>query len=410
MASAEQVVVEIIADDSRYDPALKRAARSTREAAADIEKSTNRVGYATRNLGFQLSDIGTQLSGGQSPFIIIGQQAPQVVQALEDIKAAGGSLGQTLSSIALPGFIAVASIAATFAEKMFRGADAAEKKKAAVDALTEAMQRLAGAEATANHETEQGIRDDIKRSETLRQQEHDTRKTIIANLEKAKSDLQAAIVTAKFNPGPEIPGRGVASMTADVQDLNKALDQQNFKIAETDRAILAGHSKLVLRDVKAATDQVAAATQKYEDALDSLQRRFESGKISRSQFDEQAIAITKARDATLKSITDTRRAQSAASREAIAEAKREAAERAKLARDEDAMTLTGGRNSKRSRANCRPTKRAGLPTWETISMSNSCARRMIFGTCRAYITICSVRARKAYGRTSSVWGSRRLRD
>ena len=341
MASAEQVVVEIIADDSKYGPALNRAASTTRAAASDIEGSARRVGFATRNLGFQLSDIGTQLSSGQSPFIIIGQQAPQVVQALEDIKAAGGSLGQTLTAIALPGFIAVASIALTLAENLYKGADAAKTKKVAVDALAEAEKRLAGAAADANHATEQGIIDDINATKALRAREIQTRKQIQAELELAKSRLSAAQVTAKYNPGPEIPGRGVSSQAADVADLTKKIAEQNSKIAEANKSIRTGHAELVIRSIAAATDKATAATQKYENEVDRLSRLFESGKLSKDAFQAQVLSATQARDATLKAISDTRRAQSAASREAIADAKREAAERAKLARELKENNLAG---------------------------------------------------------------------
>lgn len=93
MADANRVVVELIGNTSNLDAAVASGARSVDRAMATIAASASRaenqvkssagaIGFATRDLGFQIGDIGQQLSGGQSPFLIFAQQAPQVVDAI----------------------------------------------------------------------------------------------------------------------------------------------------------------------------------------------------------------------------------------------------------------------------------------------------------------------------------------
>jgi hypothetical protein len=339
--AADAVVVDLIATTDKSKGALTRyvsdfesGADRAVKAAGSIERAGGQASNAARNLGFQLSDIGTQVAGGTSPFIIISQQAPQVLQALQDMTAAGATLGSTLRTIALPGFLALASVAYTLAQNLYKGADAADTKKKAVDSLKDAVDRLNGSAALANHTTEIGIQDDINAAVALRAREVQTRRQIQAELELAKSRLSAAQVSEKYNP-VGIPGQGASSRAVDVADLTRQIAEQNVKIAEADKAIRSGQGQLVLKQVAAAADAATAATTRYSNEIDRLTRKFEaggfgSGKAAEEAFREQAKAATDARDATLKAISDGKRAQSRANSEALAEARRFAKEQAKI--------------------------------------------------------------------------------
>lgn len=117
--TAESVVIPILADPAGAEAGSARAARALEKAAnqmvvsagkaegafknlgfslsnlsapsaaasratSQIVTNSDRAAAASRNLGRQIGDIGTQLAGGQSPFLIIAQQAPQVADALAD--------------------------------------------------------------------------------------------------------------------------------------------------------------------------------------------------------------------------------------------------------------------------------------------------------------------------------------
>ncbi len=339
--SADSVVVDLIARTdnarsgvTRYVSEFESGMGRVNRAATSIEASTGRAANASRNLGRQVADIGTQVAGGQSPFLIIAQQVPQIADALADTEGKLAKFASFLSGPLGAAMLAVASIAGVLAGKLLEGGDAADRKHKAVDGLKEAVDRLNGAAASANHTTEQGILDDINAAEALRQREIRTRRQIQAELDLAKARLSAAQVSERYNP-VGIPGQGAASRGVDVASLDRQIAEQNAKIAEADRAIRTGRAQIVLRQVAAATDAATAATTKYGDEIDRLTRKFETGGFGKGQaaenaFKAQAKAATDARDATLKAITDGRRAQTKATNEALAEARRAAKERAKI--------------------------------------------------------------------------------
>lgn len=58
-------------------------------AQTGLNKTGNTLRYTTLNLGRQFADIGTQLAGGQSPFLILVQQGPQIADAFATATAGG---------------------------------------------------------------------------------------------------------------------------------------------------------------------------------------------------------------------------------------------------------------------------------------------------------------------------------
>lgn len=146
---ADEVVVDLVARTGEYDRDVRRSAdnfeqgaKRTVNAARDVERAAGRVGNATRNLSFQLSDIGVQLSGGTSPFIVISQQGPQVVQALQDISASGARFGQVMRGIALPGALALISVLAPLATALLDSGDAADGATGGIDRYSTSMENL----------------------------------------------------------------------------------------------------------------------------------------------------------------------------------------------------------------------------------------------------------------------------
>lgn len=87
--------------------ATEAAAARERASAALTPASAQMVRFGTASqqssqhvmqLGYQLNDIGMMMAMGQSPFMLMMQQGPQVVQVFDNMRAQGVSLGATLRS------------------------------------------------------------------------------------------------------------------------------------------------------------------------------------------------------------------------------------------------------------------------------------------------------------------------
>ena len=323
MATADETLrYALTVDDGQFGAKMNGAARTTERASGQIVQSLGQVRFATRDLGFQISDIGVQLAGGQSPFLIIAQQGPQVADALNLIKQSGAGVGAVLANIAAPAALALVSALYALYKAYTESADAAGKKKVAADALKEALDRLNGASASVSNTTAIGIQNDIAATTALRGREIQTRRNIQAELELARGRLSAAQAGERTGLVTGIPGRGAGSEQANVTALQQQIEEQNRKIADAEKGIRSGIGQLALRQVAGAADKATGATQRYQDAIDSLTRRFEAGRVGEAEFRRQAAAITAARDAALQSISTGRKAESAAA----SAAKREATE------------------------------------------------------------------------------------
>src|SRR3546814_13223653 len=87
------------------------------------------------------------------------------------------------------------------------------------------------------------------------------------------------------------------------------------KIVDANKAIGAGTAKLVMRDVAASTDAATAATQRYEAAVDRLQRKWERGGFgdprsatAQAELNSQLTHVTRTRDASLQTFKHIRMA------------------------------------------------------------------------------------------------------
>lgn len=118
-----------------------------------------------RNLAFQFQDIGTMLASGQSPFILLAQQLPQVTMYGGQLTGVMGALKQTIAGIFSPlgllttGFVLAGSAAISY----FR--DATDEADATADVLRDQenlIQRVAdrwGDAVPALREYAKGIKD-----------------------------------------------------------------------------------------------------------------------------------------------------------------------------------------------------------------------------------------------------------
>jgi hypothetical protein len=134
---------------------------AAKQAANDVDANSRRIANAQRNIGRQIADAGAQLAGGQSPFLIFAQQAPQIADALADT---GGRAAKVAAFFAGPwgaAVLAAGSVLGTLIPRLLDAGDAAHTMTAAqidlakfvdtttgaINRQTTAVQRLAAAQA-----------------------------------------------------------------------------------------------------------------------------------------------------------------------------------------------------------------------------------------------------------------------
>lgn len=76
--------------------ARERAAQQLVPAIRSVGQASQNSGLYVTQLGYQLNDIGMMMAMGQSPFMLMMQQGPQVVQVFGQMRAAGVGLGVAL--------------------------------------------------------------------------------------------------------------------------------------------------------------------------------------------------------------------------------------------------------------------------------------------------------------------------
>lgn len=304
----------------RLEIELNQAAGAHRQlqvAQRGATASSGQMRAASQQLSYQISDVAVSFAGGINPMVIFAQQGSQVVQAISMMRAESSGLIGFLGGPWGAALLGAVSLIGILASKHYEAADASKEHKKAADALKDAVDRLNNASATLNRTTRQGIIDDINKAEAMRLREIQTRKNIQAELELAQARLKANLAQANRTDGGGDGGRAAAGASAalatinqsQIDDLNKQIAEQGKKIVEANRAIGAGTAKLVMRDVAASTDAATAATQRYEDAVDSLQRKWERGGFgdprsasAQAELNRQLTQVTRTRDASLESL------------------------------------------------------------------------------------------------------------
>ena len=119
------------------------------QASEKVGTSSQAATHHISNLSFQLNDIGIMMASGQSPFMLMLQQGPQVAQILSQMKTQGQGIGSALSGafrmILNPmtavtlGFIAGTAALYQWAVS---SDNAAEKAKTFDDQLSELQSRM----------------------------------------------------------------------------------------------------------------------------------------------------------------------------------------------------------------------------------------------------------------------------
>lgn len=163
VAKAQTDLNGLVAATTKADTAVKGLGTDAKQAAAGIGQvgaasdtaaaqvqrmaaNTNAAQQQMRNLSFQFQDIGTMLAAGQSPFLLLAQQLPQVTMYGGRLTGVMGALKQTFAGLLSPlGLLTVGFVVATSAAISFfsDSADEAEKLKEELEEQGDMIQRVA---------------------------------------------------------------------------------------------------------------------------------------------------------------------------------------------------------------------------------------------------------------------------
>jgi hypothetical protein len=342
---ADRVVVALIGDTSNLDSSVNGAERNFTRAMSKIETSASSAerqivqssqasAFAARNLGFQIADIGTQLSGGQSPFLIIAQQGPQVSQALQEISASGAGLGQVLKTVALPGFLSILGILGPFVAQLLAGANAAGTKADAIKQLTSAINDMVKSTDAAIASGSREISVNQSAANALLGRAQATRELTKAQIQSQIAAVSAAQATERGSggtvPGAGLFGRGAASQEATLATLRRQLAEAEQGEQRARLAVGNANARAIQQRVKERTDPREAAQGRYDRELDKLNNLRQAGIVSDGQYEASLTRITEARDRDIKAIGDSAKAERTrlsagkkAAREAEADRKKE---------------------------------------------------------------------------------------
>lgn len=268
-----------------------------------------------QQLGFQIQDITAQAASGTSAFMIFAQQGGQVAAAMS---TAGGKIGAVARFLSGPYGAAITGAVAlggVLVSTLLAGGDAAEKQTTATKSLTDAIKDLDEVSGRTNKTEREKLNISLNVTRAKLNEEVAIRKLTKAKLEEALAEAAALKIRAQA-PGPrgDVAALGLPVNDNQVAALRAQIAEQDARIAEAAKSVRGGIAKASLLNIAAATDAAAAATQRYENELSKLRKRLEDGKISRRTFDEQAAAITKARDAATASRRTSNAAQSESAR------------------------------------------------------------------------------------------------
>lgn len=319
--TADSVVIELEARTGAYTAAVNGAAGATSTAMTKIERSASRaeaqvvrssalIANAQRNLGRQVADIGTQANSGQSLFLIIAQQAPQVADALADV---GGKAGTVAAFFAGPwgaALLAAGSALALLAEGSLKTgeslddlvkklSDEATKSRLAADAqaiFERSLYGAADASASLNKRLQEQNRSQIQVAQSalaaavaLRQQ----------NLQNLRTEASAAAIaqaaaaaTAKRVSDPRLNGDetgaiapGVAARAiSELAAANQRLAVARRGVADSESAVVQASVPVLRLQAAEQADRSTAAVGRHERAVDGLTASYERAQRAASKL------------------------------------------------------------------------------------------------------------------------------
>lgn len=299
---------------------LAEQVRGTKEPLDQQARSMGNVAQRSRLLGFQIADLGTQFASGTSLGIVFAQQMPQIANALDGTTGAVGKLATFLSGPLGAAILAASGLLLVLATRHGDAAEKADKQTDSTKTLYDAIRDLdkATREAIAtqdqsNRQKEIAAKANLDEAISLRAKTEQTLKAALAE-EKLFIAQQGRVTSAAGAEvgAAQVTNEAIQRAEARINDLNNRLAENDQAIQQAQRALAQSQVPNLLRRAEAATDPVTKATYEYEEALGKLQARWNSGILgtgpqARAEFDKQAQALLRVRDAAIKAAQATSR-------------------------------------------------------------------------------------------------------
>lgn len=336
---ADRVVVALIGDTkgldgpvnasaTQFDRNMTKIEASATRAERQIVRSSGAIANAQRNMGRQIADIGTQLGGGASPFIILAQQLPQVADAAADM---GGKMGRVASFLTSPwGAAALAAttvlvplVAGLFktgnevdalVEKMRKQARQADQNRAAHNAWRVTIEGVTEAIRKRREEQEKSLKTDQQaeqqalanaRGELATQRDNLTAaRRQLADAEKQLENQRAR--ATRGGDRSDVAALGVGRAEDRVARLRTRVSEIERTVRTAEQSVRGAEIPISERRVEGRIDAVAAATNRYTEALGRLRDERQRGIITQQQFERQLETERRRRDAAVKAAQDAR--------------------------------------------------------------------------------------------------------
>jgi hypothetical protein len=315
---------DVLQGATTFDRSMKQIEGSASRAERTVGRSLAAAGQSSRLLGYQISDIGTQLASGQSPFLILAQQAPQVANALEGTTGAAGRMATFFSGPFGAALLAAASIIGIVIGKLAESGD--ETAKALKELQEHAKQTEAAEKAQKIYgNTLDGVSEALRTNrkaldeldagqKTAARQALENAVAAKIRLESIRNETQALIDQARVHlevkriqssgPGQrgELAALGLGQSSSTLDALETRLGSITNKITEADRQIQSALSHRVVE--LGSRDQVQKINDRYDHLIEQARGRAVAEKTVTSELSRQVKILNDQRDAEIKRAQD----------------------------------------------------------------------------------------------------------
>lgn len=300
--NADSVVVEVIAKTdaaqakvraytSEFEGGMARIEQSATRAEGQVVRSSGAIANAQRNLGRQISDIGTQLAGGQSPFLIIAQQAPQVADALADTGGKAAAVARFFAGPWGAALLAAGSALGVLLEKVIQTGGSVEnlvekleqnEVKARLNAQAQAIfeKSLYGA-AAASAEMSKRLREQnqsqiqvaqsaLAAAQAVRQNNLQNLRSAVSRATIAQEQAAYASSNSRLLLSGQGGGQAQVLYAQKLTQANKELATARKGLADAEKAVVEASVPVLRLQAAELADRSAAATGRHTRAVDSL--------------------------------------------------------------------------------------------------------------------------------------------
>lgn len=230
--------------------AAAAAAKGMTAALPAVSAAGNEMRMAqqhARNLAFQFQDIGTMLAAGQSPFMLLAQQLPQVTMYGGQLNGVMGALKSTVAGLFSPlglattAFVLLGSASISYFSTLFRDSERSEKE------LREHERRV-GEIAKRWSDAVPALKAYIEAREAAKQvnaeaaAQEELTKNLIEEMRPALDDLSSEyqslsdVMMAWIASGRDVDGT-LSDMMRSWQDMLKALSNGTLTTDQVDKAL-----------------------------------------------------------------------------------------------------------------------------------------------------------------------------